>query len=219
MKKMVNHPLPRIRMDVVDSFVQDMTYEEIVEYYPRWRDEVHANQHRVRSYLNKFNLPDLNRGQFQEILKNLWTVKHSHRSLESIMAEILEHGMLPVIKAFSLLLYGNQPLPERFDYVESRIRPLGESGISEILWLHDRTEYPLWTRFSREGLVFLGIFEEFQRRVSKKKSKGEKYVVVCDFARGILSQIQAKHQTFNDFMALDLVLYLVESEGRIYPEQ
>ncbi|MGB6066626.1 MAG: hypothetical protein WBG50_17615 [Desulfomonilaceae bacterium] len=147
-------------------------------------DLIHAPQNHISTVIADPERFGLTKEEIRAVY-----AKHSHRALENSVAEIFKHGMLPLIEAFGILLHGNQPLPERFDYAESRMRSLGESGISEILWLHDWTEYPLWTRFSREGLVVLGIFEEFQRRVSKKKSKGEKYVVVCDFARGVLSQI------------------------------
>jgi hypothetical protein len=211
-------PFPNFRMSLVDELVGNKTCEELERLFPGWWEQARFNRNLVRKYLSREALPDLDGEKLLDLFRHMWSTKRDRRGVNNLVEEMLEEGEEHVQQVFDFLLYGSGTSPERFRAAEVQLRNMAESRISEVLWLHDRNEFPLWTGMSKEGVQKLGLLEEYDRRLKTREKKGEKYLEIQWFARQLLQKIREKHPLCRDFGCLDFVLYHVDYENRGYPE-
>ena len=169
----------------------------------KWKEEVEKKDKFLSKYFSKEALPHLEEGTLRELIHMLWAFG-IWTNKDYILQEMLESGIDKIRKAFNYLLYSDDPIYKRFDYVRSNVRMMGAAGISEILALHDRSKYPIWNSRSKAGLIALGIPE-----TSLPKSlqiSGSQYQAFCDLVGEVLSQIASKYPEFIELLTLDFLL-------------
>jgi len=212
------NPLPNFKMSLVDELIGNKTCDELERQFPGWWEQARFNRNLVRKYLSREALPNLDREKLLDLFRHMWSTKRARRGVNNLVEEMLEQGEEHVRDVFDFLLYGDGTSPERFRAAEVEFKNMAESRISEVLWLHNRNEFPLWTEMSKQGVQKLGLLKEYDRRLNKRAEKGEKYWELQWFARQLLQKIREKHPLCRDFGCLDFVLYWVDYENRSCPE-
>ena len=115
------------------------------------------------------------------------------------------------------LLWGSQPLEERYDKFRSSVGGLGPSSSSELMAFARPMEYGLWNEPSRKGLKILGL---------DKILPTDKYSISGkDYAKfnGVLKEIQLLMQNAGipaeNLVDVDLFLYYVSGRAPAAPEE
>ena len=180
----------------------------------KWKEQVEIKDKFFSRHFSKEELPHLEEGTLRELIHMLWAFA-VWTNKDYLLQEMLKSGIDKIRKAFSYLLYSDDPIYKRFDYVRSNVRMMGAAGISEMLALHDRSKYPVWNSRSKAGLIVLGIPE-----TSLPKSlqiSGSQYQTFCDLVEKVFSQIASKYPEFEDLFTLDFLLFYISLQKQIPP--
>jgi hypothetical protein len=175
----------------------------------QWQKERQEKDKFFACYFSEEQIDSLDEGVLRELIHILWAF-NSWTNKDWPLQEMLRSG-LPVIRdAFKQLLYGADPLPNRFDGIKKTVRMMGAACISEILAHHDHTEYSIWNRRSRQGLIALGVDESDLPKSAQ--ISGAQYPAYCKLAQDVRSQVAEVDPLFDDLMKLDLLLYYIALE-------
>ena len=128
----------------------------------------------------------------------------AHWGTEWLLSEILHDGVEPVRDALWQLLYGDDLLENRFDYIKATVRRFGAAAISELLTHHDPQVYGPWTARTRRGLLTLGIDDTVLPR--SPQISGAQYVRFVYVMRIVLNDVQDHAPHINDLMMLGYFL-------------
>jgi len=180
----------------------------------QWQKERQEKDKFFARYFSEQEIDSLDEGVLRELIHVLWAF-NGWTNKDWLLQEMLRSG-LPVIRAaFKQLLYGEDPLPKRFDDIRKGVRMMGAACISEILAHHDHTKYPIWNSRSREGLIALGVDES--RLPKSAQISGAQYAAYCKLVQDVHSQVAKEDPAFDDLFKLDLLLYYISLE-EISPE-
>lgn len=147
---------------------------------------------------------DLDEGTLRELVHLLGAFRQ-WTNRDWLAGEILKAGLETIQDAFWQLLYGDDLLESRFDFVRERIRMMGSAGISEMLAYHDPDVYPIWSRRSRPGLIHLGVDERLLPKSAQ--ISGAQYMGYARVMQVALEEIGAADARFTDLLALDPLLH------------
>ena len=157
---------------------------------------------------------EIDEGVLRDLIHNLWSYGGwSDRGKDWILEQMLESGLPQIVEAFEELLYGNKPLPARFNKMR-KIKWMGAASISEILAQHDRTKYPIYNRRSKAGLVKLGVDPKILPKSSQ--INGSQYQSFCNLVQDVFRQIGETYEDIEDLLKLDFLLYYVAT---VYEEE
>ena len=95
----------------------------------------------------------------RELIQLLWSF-YGWTNKYYLLDEMMKSGIDNIRKAFKYLIYSNDPIAKRFDYVKDNICMMGAAAISEILTHFDNANCAIWNRRAREGLLSLGVPEK-----------------------------------------------------------
>lgn len=133
----------------------------------------------------------LTEDDFGTIVKSLWA-SLIWGNKEYLINKILEdNGIAKIRQELALLLFGSQPLEERFDRFKKQIKGLGPSSITEILVFTHPDRCCLWNETPKTVLPFLGLDSLLPARVFKYSINGTDYAR-CNKVLGLLrDELQA----------------------------
>ncbi len=158
------------------------------------------------------SIDDLDDGAIHEMVHLLGAFS-SWNNRDWLAGEILKSGLPAIQDAFWQLLYGDDLLESRFDFVKERIRMMGSAAISELLAYHDPGIYPIWSRRSRPGLILLGVDERLLPKSAQ--ISGAQYMGYSRVMQYVLEDIRPAYPQFADLLALDpLLRYLALENAR-----
>ncbi|MCK4298063.1 MAG: hypothetical protein KAX80_00945, partial [Planctomycetes bacterium] len=92
-----------------------------------------------------------------EVFSHLWSMRwwtNRHWVVTSLLAE---NEVAVLRREFSELLFGEAPVPERYERFVQNVRGLGPAGVTEILCCIAPKETGIWNRRAREALAALGF--------------------------------------------------------------
>ncbi|MCE4617463.1 MAG: AAA family ATPase, partial [Desulfurococcales archaeon] len=106
-----------------------------------------------------------------------------------------------------ILLYGNEPLANRYDDFTRSIKGFGSYTTTEILAFVFPEKYVVWNDTTKRGLEKLGVLPDLYSRLNVKEGKplyvtGERYVKMIEFFKELRDKINSKW----DFIKLDQFL-------------
>lgn len=188
--------------------------EEVIPQYQtflnmegqQWKEERQEKDKFFAKYFSEKALDNLEEGTLRELIHILWAF-NGWTNKDYIFDEMESSGLPAIKTAFKFLLYGDETVTKRFDYIKQNVHMIGAACISEILAHHDHREYPIWNSRSRRGLVALGIDESLLPK--SPQITGSQYAAFINLAHDIREQVAEQHPEFEDLFELDFLLYFV----------
>nr|MBC7244609.1 hypothetical protein [Chloroflexota bacterium] len=199
--KPINNDLLRSLLPRFRSFLQ--TEGE------QWQKERQDKDAFFARYFSEQQIDSLDEGVLRELIHALWAF-NGWTNKDWLLQEMLRSGLPAIRTAFKQLLYGTDPLPERFDKVKKSVRMMGAACISEILAHHDHTQYPIWNSRSRQGLITLGV--DKSRLPKSAQISGAQYASYCKLVQDVRGQVARVDPEFDDLFKLYFLLYYISLE-------
>lgn len=120
-----------------------------------WQKEREERVAFFKSLLNKKHIDKLTEDEFGRIIESLWASQILGNK-EYLINKLLKDNGLPKIREeLKKLLYGSQPLGERFDSFRRNIKGLGPSSVTEILTHVFPDKCSMWNVKPKTVLPFL----------------------------------------------------------------
>jgi len=172
----------------------------------KWKNEREERTSLFNSLLAKNNIEKFTEDNFRTIIKSLWA-SDLWGNKDYLVNKILKDNGFPKIKAELVkLLYGNQPLQERYDKFKINIKGLGPSSITEILLFVSPTQYCLWNEKPINVLPFLKMKPLLPERVFKYPIKGRDYMKCIQVLQLIRDELKSKGFSEADFIDVDFFM-------------
>jgi hypothetical protein len=174
---------------------------------PDWQKERHGRAEWVRQTLSQDHLPNLTPEEFGTLVKGLWaSLIWGNR--DYLVEKILSQNDFETIQQeFHELLYGENPLAERFD--RFNVKGLGPASTTEILTLFDPVSYCLWNDKPKNVLPFLGLKSLIPDRAYKYAIRGKDYVRAIEVHRAIQDVLQESGFPDCDLLDVDNFLWVL----------
>jgi len=172
----------------------------------QWREERREKDRFFEQYFSQAAIHNLEEGTIRELVHILWAF-NGWTNRDYLFDEMLSSGLSVIRDAFERLLYGNEPVADRFDYVKKHVRMMGAASISEILAHHDHRTYPIWNSRSRRGLLTLGVEESLLPKSAQ--ITGKQYAAFRELACDVRGQVAEQYPGFEDLFELDFLLYFI----------
>lgn len=163
-----------------------------------------------KNFLTKDNLKNIDEGALREFIKMLWSYEF-WTNKDYILEEMLKTGIDNIKKAFDYLVYNDDPIDKRFDYVLKNVRMIGVSAISEILIHLDNKKYSFWTRRTKDAVNFFG----YKDKILESKGiniNGKQYLSFMGIMSDLLKKVKDINPEIDDFLKLNLFIFYISSE-------
>lgn len=154
-------------------------------------------------------IKNIDEGTLRELIHILWAF-NGWTNKDWLLQEMLRSGLPTIREAFQYLLYSDDSIIKRFDFIKRQVRMMGAASISEILAHHNHERYPIWNSRSRQGLITLGIEETYLPRSAQ--ISGSQYASFREMVHQVRSQVATRYSEFTDLFQLDFLLYFVSLE-------
>jgi hypothetical protein len=171
-----------------------------------------------KKFFKKENLEKIDEGALREFIKMLWSYDFWNNK-DYILEEMLKTGIENIKKAFDYLVYSEDIIDKRFDYVLKNVRMIGVSAISELLVHSDSKKYPFWTRRTKDAVSFLG----YKDKILDSKGiniSGKQYQSFIKIMSDLLNKVKEINPDIDNFLKLNLFIFYISSEltGKEQPE-
>jgi hypothetical protein len=174
---------------------------------PEWQKDRHERAAWVRQILSEEHLPNLTPEEFGTLVRGLWA-SHIWTNRDYLVEKILNQNEFEdVQQEFLDLLYGDTPLPKRFD--EFDIKGLGPASTTEILTLFDPDTYCIWNDKPKNVLPFLGLKSLIPDRAFKYAIRGRDYVRAIEVQRAIQNILRENGFPDADLLDVDNFLWVM----------
>lgn len=163
-----------------------------------------------KDFLSKDNLEKIDEGALREFIKMLWSYDF-WTNKDYILEEMLKTKIETIRNAFKYLIYSDDSVDKRFDYILKNVRMIGVSAVSEILTYSNNKQYSFWTRRTKEAVSFLG----YKEKILESKGiniNGKQYVSFIDIMSDLLKKINDIDSKIDDFLKLNLFIFYLSSE-------
>jgi len=156
----------------------------------------------IHERLAKEKIQNMQESDLIEIYGELWS-NNNFRNKEWRCREkiIKPNGMEKIRKELLNLLYGEEPISERYDNCKKNLNGVGKSTITELLYCFSSQKYCLWNNAADIVLEKLGL----DKIIEIGKTDGEKYEKMIALYTDIVNRLQK--YGMNDFFQLDTFLY------------
>jgi len=190
----------------VSGFKEFMGTSEGME----WDTDRKQRREHFSKKFSEEQIDHLTEEEFKDVLKSLWANAMWVRKDVKANKVVQDNGIERIRKEFKELLYGANPLHERYDRFRSMIKGLGISSISEMLVFVSSDRYCLWNRTPINVLPFLGMKSLLPNKVWNTWSvDGEGYEKCNEVLSQIKNELEGHGFTHIDFVDADFFLYYI----------
>jgi len=165
---------------------------------------------RVQLYetlLSKSSVDKLTEVELGQILQGLWA-NAGWTNKTYVANRVLESNDLSLIRSeLKNLLWGGEPLEERYDRFRRTVKGLGPAGMTEIMAFVHPNECGLWNERTREALHILGLDKMLP--LKKYKITGEEYVRFNQILQSIRRLMKEKDFGDPNLIDVDFFLYSI----------
>jgi len=175
-----------------------------------FRKEREERKREFRSLLSRDAIDNLSELDFRRIISSLWAYV-GWTNKDYVADRILKSTDFNTLRSeLKKLLYGHDPLAERYDRFFEIVRGIGPAGITEILAFADPSQYGIWNDKSRKALDVLGLGEVLPTK--KYRISGSEYEEVVEALKSIFKLIEPG-RTEPDLLYVDLFLFFIATKG------
>jgi hypothetical protein len=142
--------------------------------------------------------------EFYDYISKLWAMLIWGNKKYVVDKLIEENNFRTVKDELAELVWGDQPIKERWDRFRSAIKGMGPAMMSEILCHSRPQEYMLWNRRAYVGLHYLGV-EELPRY--NYQVTGSRYLALCNVAMEMTQELHNAGIADADLLTLDFFIW------------
>jgi hypothetical protein len=174
-----------------------------------WDKERKGRTKFYNKVFGKGHLEKLNESEFAQAIRRLWASQFWGNKDYLVNKILADNGIDKIRKALKLLLYGEEPLQERFDLFASSIKGLGTSSITEILSFVNPKEYGIWNDKPKNVLPLFGMKDILPNRVFKYQLDGKDYALCNEALKEIGKEMERYGFTDIDLLDVDILMWLL----------
>jgi len=175
-----------------------------------WENERKQRREHFSERFSEKYIEHLMEEEFKGIIKMLWANAMWARKDVKANKIVQDNGMERIKEEFKGLLYGANPLHQRYDRFRSTIKGLGISSISEILVFVSPDKYCLWNRTPINVLPFLQMRNLLPKKVWNTWSvDGRSYEECNEVLSLIRDELEASGFSHIDLVDVDFFLYYI----------
>lgn len=202
----------KINMGLLDRLIPQFR-KTIATEDQDWRKDREERAKFLAKYFSKEQIAKLDEGALRELIHMLWAFS-GWTNKDYLLQEMLKSSLDTIKQAFLNLLYSNDSIDKRFDYMEHNVKRMGPACISEILLYRDHTKYPIWNTRSKTALLALGIDNHLLKR---PHINGSQYREFCELVNDAHSQVVNKYPEVEDLFAFDYLLFFISQQKDLTP--
>lgn len=143
---------------------------------------------------------EMSEEEFYEYISKLWAMIIWGNKHYIIDKYILDNGFENLKKSIANLLYGNEPLEERWDIFKEKIKGFGPAMMSELLCYTNPNEYMIWNGTAATAYKNLEI-----KNIPKHNYQltGKKYIELTNYSKEIQKEILEKYNKKENLLFVD----------------
>jgi hypothetical protein len=161
----------------------------------------------IHTYFTAHNVEKIDEGVLRQLIRILWSFE-MWTNKDWLLDQMLQSELPAIRDAFENLLYGKDPLAERFDEMRE-IRMMGAATISEILAHYDHSNYPIWNKRAKASLIKLGINSNLLPKSSQ--ISGSQYVDFVKVVKPVFKIVSQSYPEIDDLLMFDFLLYYIST--------
>lgn len=162
-----------------------------------------------RSIFGKENIDDLSEDEFRKAIKILWA-NEIWSNKDYLVDKILNSTPFDEIKQLlKNLLWGKEPLKDRYDKFIRTVKYMGTAQITEIMCFTEPEEYAIWNRRVMNALDYLEFGDILP--VNKYYPSGREYEKINKAMKEIAEVLKSEGITPVDLTIVDLFLWIIEA--------
>lgn len=174
-----------------------------------WNHERRERSDLYRRHLGEESISLLSEDAFREVVKSLWAVHIWTNKDWKVDDVIARSGLANIREALGLLLYGEEPIAQRYDRCRQLIRGLGSSSITEIMCFVHPDKYPIWNNKPKNVLPRLDMKTLLPDRVYKYQLKGSDYERCIEVLALVRDEMRVYGFRQADFLDMDILMWLL----------
>src|SRR5581483_28665 len=124
--------MPTVRIETVRSLLDEFHSFMQTDTGQVWQQERQQKDTFFRTYFSETELARLDEGTIREMVHMLWAWS-GWTNKDYLLDRMLASGLSTIRESFKILLFGDQPLSARFDFIRQHVNMMGAASISEIL--------------------------------------------------------------------------------------
>lgn len=177
-----------------------------------WMRERREREQLLQGLLGKDRVLELTEAEFRHVLGSLWANLMWGKK-EYPADRVLESATLERVREeLYLLLWGDGPIPQRYDGFRKVVRGMGPSMITEILCFVRPKDYCVWNEKPKNVLPLLGMKTLLPDKVYKYPISGNEYARIIEVLDMLRREIDSQGFAGMDFMDLDIFIWLLFTE-------
>jgi len=193
--------------------------KSVDEYFERFKEYLktkearefearHERKSHFQSVFSKENIRRISEEHVGEIIASLWA-NAGWTNKDYVVHRVLSNNDIETLRhEFNKLLWGEQPLAERYDSFRSLVRGMGPAQITEIMSFVHPDKYGLWNERSRAGLETLGLLPTKKYQVT-----GAEYEKCVEAFRKVKALLEERGMKNIDLLDVDLFLYFLSTHA------
>lgn len=142
--------------------------------------------------------------ELYEYIAKLWAMLIWGNKKYVVDKLIQEHGLKNVRDELSELVWGSEPIEQRWERFRSTIKGMGPAMMSEILSHTHPEQYLLWNRRAYVGLRYLGV-DDLPRY--NYQLTGKRYRDLCSTAKEIAREMQSQGIADANLLTVDYFIW------------
>jgi len=174
-----------------------------------WEKERKERKELYSTLMGKVCIKSLTEDDFRIVIKSLWATNLWTNKDWKVNDTLKKNGGVERIREFLfILLYGNDPIYQRYDNFRKRVKGIGPSMLTELMAFIEPQEYCIWNEKPKAVLPFLRMDNLLPGRVFKYQISGKDY----ESCISVLSKIKENLgglTTNPDFIDVDFFLAFI----------
>ena len=176
------------------------------EDFKAWDEERREKVSTYGKLLSKKGISAMTEVEVHELISTLWAFG-GWGNKDYLVTRLLKAVDLNKFKQLlTELLWGSNPLRQRYDNFNENVKYLGSAAITEILAFVHPNDCAIWSERIRTGLKRIGLLEDL---VDEYWIDGRVYERICTEYKRILAVLSDEGIAVRDLLDVDLFIYKV----------
>ena len=151
--------------------------------------------------------------EFGKVISSLWASQLWTNKGYLVDKLVSDNGLPALVSALRQLLWGQEPIGDRYDGFRDSIKDLGSASITEILALVHPDECGIWNDKARKALEALGVEATFPT-VGKYQISGREYEEFNELLCSLRDELEENGIHGLDILGVDYFLFEVWRTGK-----
>jgi len=178
-------------------------------YGGEWDKDRKSRTEYYRKVFSKNHLDALSEKELGDAIKQLWASQFWGNKDYLVNKILADNDIQKIRKSLKLLLYGKEPIQDRFDLFSSNIKGLGTSSLTEILSFVHPEEYGIWNDKPKNALPLLGMKDILPERIFKYQLNGKDYTLCNEVLKQIGTELNKLGFRDINLLHVDILMWFL----------